>query len=147
MAFLLIILFSFLLRPSRYLFLCKYKIASSIRQSFSSSIAAVEEENATYTLTYSHTTCTHTFTVLRCAWIKVRNFKIRVMLFSVNKQECIAIMLLCLNHGHSEHKQKAEVHGYSYWSMTTFMTSYWVAAQITRSRPAIATNAYAWCCY
>ena len=31
-----------------------------------------------------------------------------------NKQECIAIMLLCLKHGHSEHKQKVDVHGYSY---------------------------------
>ena len=31
-----------------------------------------------------------------------------------NKQECIAIMLLCLDHGHSEYKQKADLHGYSY---------------------------------
>ena len=30
-----------------------------------------------------------------------------------NKQECIVIMLFCLNHGHSEHKQKADMHGYS----------------------------------
>ena len=30
-----------------------------------------------------------------------------------NKQRCIAIMLLCLNQGYSEHKQKANAHGYS----------------------------------
>ena len=67
------------------------------------------------------------------------------------EQECIAIILLCLNHDHSEHKQKADVHGCSYWSMATFMTtSHWVAAQIThsvRDWPTIATNAHAWCCY
>ena len=46
------------------------------------------------------------------------NFKSRDAIF--NKQECIVIMLLCLNHGHLEHKQKADLHGYdqllSYWS-------------------------------
>ena len=60
------------------------------------------------------------------------------------KQECIAIVLFCLNHGHSEHKQKDDVHGYRYWSMATFMTtSYWVAAQITHLQSANATNAHA----
>ena len=31
--------------------------------------------------------------------------------FDSDEQECIAIMLLCLDHGHSE---KANLHGYSY---------------------------------
>ena len=55
--------------------------------------------------------------------IKVRNFKITWCSAIFNKQECIAIMLLHLNHGHSEHKQKADMHGYSYQSMAIFMTS------------------------
>ena len=35
------------------------------------------------------------------------------------------------------------MHTHSYWSMATFMTSHWVVAQISHSRPAIATNAHA----
>ena len=43
-------------------------------------------------------------------------------------------MLLCLNYGHSEHKQKADVHGYSYWIMATFTTtSHWIAAHVDHS--------------
>ena len=55
--------------------------------------------------------------------IKVRNFKTAWCSAIFNKQECIAIMLLRLNHSHSEHKPKADVHGYSYQSMATFMTT------------------------
>ena len=56
--------------------------------------------------------------------IKVRNFKTAWCSAIFNKQECIAIMLLRLNHSHSEHKPKADVYGYSYRSMATFMTTY-----------------------
>ena len=80
-------------------------------------------------------------------WMKI----LKSLDATFNKQEYIAIslMLFCLNHGNSEHKQKADVHGNSYWSMATFMTSHSESlppSWITHSRPAIATNAHAWYC-
>ena len=82
--------------------------------------------------------------------IKVRNFKTVWCSAIFNKQECIAIMLLCLNHDHSSQSMNRRltcmVSATEVWQPLWQHHTESLLAQITHSRPTIATNAHALYC-